>query len=57
MHGLPTRSLPVRTKRQSQLRSAGTTQAEAINRRENETIDWRDIDIAATNWLAWKWYS
>lgn len=35
--------------------AAGATQAEAINRRENETIDWRDYGIAATNWLAWKW--
>jgi len=37
--------------------AAGSTQADAINRRENETIDWRDIDVASTDWLAWKWYS
>jgi len=37
--------------------AAGTTQADAINRRDNECINWRDIDIASTNWLAWKWYS
>lgn len=36
--------------------AAGATQAEAINRRENETIAWRDYDVAATNWIAWKWY-
>jgi hypothetical protein len=37
--------------------AAGATQAEAINRRENETIDWRDYDVTSTTWLAWKWYS
>jgi len=35
--------------------AAGETQADAINRRENETIDWRNADIHSTNWLAWKW--
>jgi hypothetical protein len=33
----------------------GSTEQEAINRRENETINWRDYDVAAANWLAWKW--
>jgi Family of unknown function (DUF6345) len=37
--------------------AAGSSQADAINRRENETIDWRDINVTATTWLAWKWYS
>ena len=37
--------------------AAGSTQADAINRRENETIYWRDINVASTNWLAWKWYN
>ncbi len=37
--------------------AAGATQAEAINRRENECIPWLGYDVAATNWLAWKWYS
>ena len=37
--------------------AAGATQAEAINRRENETIDWRDYDVTSTTWLAWKWYN
>jgi hypothetical protein len=36
--------------------AAGATQAEAINRRDNECIPWRDYDVTATNWLAWKWY-
>jgi len=36
--------------------AAGATQAEAINRRENETIDWLYYDVTSTNWLAWKWY-
>ena len=35
--------------------AAGATQAEAINRRENETIDWRDYSVTSTSWLAWKW--
>jgi hypothetical protein len=33
----------------------GATQAEAINRRENETINWRDYPVTAPNWMAWKW--
>ena len=35
--------------------AAGATEAEAINRRENETINWRDYDVSSTNWLAWKY--
>lgn len=35
--------------------AAGATQAEAINRRENETINWRDYPVTSTCWLAWKW--
>jgi hypothetical protein len=37
--------------------AAGVTQADAINRRDNETINWRDSDVTSTNWLAWKWYN
>lgn len=37
--------------------AAGATQAEAINRRENECIPWRDYNVTATDWIAWKWYS
>jgi hypothetical protein len=33
----------------------GATQAEAINRRENETINWRDMSVTAPNWMAWKY--
>lgn len=35
--------------------AAGATQAEAINRRENETVNWRDYSVASTSWLAWKY--
>src|SRR5215813_25046 len=28
---------------------------DAINRRDHETLDWRDINVASTNWLAWKY--
>jgi Family of unknown function (DUF6345) len=35
--------------------AAGASQAEAINRRENETINWRDYAVTSTSWLAWKW--
>jgi len=35
--------------------AAGASQAEAINRRDHETLDWRDVPVAATSWLAWKW--
>lgn len=34
----------------------GSTQADAINRRENETINWRDSAVTP-NWMAWKWRS
>jgi hypothetical protein len=34
--------------------AAGATREDAINRRENETLDFRDTVIASTNWLAWK---
>jgi Family of unknown function (DUF6345) len=37
--------------------AAGVNRDDAINRRENETINWRDANIAGTNWLAWKWRS
>jgi Family of unknown function (DUF6345) len=37
--------------------AAGATQAEAINRRDNECIPWLEWDVTSTNWLAWKWYS
>jgi hypothetical protein len=37
--------------------AAGSTQAEAILRRDSETIDGRDWAVSSTNWLAWKWYS
>jgi hypothetical protein len=37
--------------------AAGESQQDAINRRENETIDWRDWDMRSTSWLAWKWRS
>ncbi len=35
--------------------AAGATEAEAINRRENETVNWRDYNVSSTNWLAWKY--
>ena len=35
--------------------AAGSSQSDAINRRENETINWRDIPVSNTFWLAWKW--
>jgi hypothetical protein len=35
--------------------AAGASRDEAINRRENETINWRDWPVTSTNWLAWKW--
>ena len=36
--------------------AAGATQAEAINRRDNECIPWLGYNVSATHWLAWKWY-
>lgn len=35
----------------------GATEAEAINRRENESVNWRDYDVTSPNWMAWKWRS
>jgi hypothetical protein len=35
--------------------AAGVSRDDAINRRENETIEFRDIPVTSTNWLAWKW--
>jgi hypothetical protein len=35
--------------------AAGETQADAVNRREHETLDWRDLNVNFTAWLAWKW--
>jgi hypothetical protein len=37
--------------------AAGSTQDEAVNRRENETLNWRDYPVTSTSWLAWKWRS
>jgi hypothetical protein len=37
--------------------AAGVSRADAINRRENETLGWLYSDVASTNWLAWKWRS
>jgi hypothetical protein len=34
--------------------AAGVTRDDAINRREHETLDYRDTVVASTNWLAWK---
>jgi hypothetical protein len=33
----------------------GVNRSMAILRRECETINWRDIDVSSTGWLAWKW--
>jgi uncharacterized protein DUF6345 len=35
--------------------AAGVDRDDAINRRDHETLDWRDINVASTNWLAWKY--
>jgi hypothetical protein len=35
--------------------AAGVDRNDAINRRENENLHFRDIAIFATNWLAWKY--
>ena len=37
--------------------AAGETQGDAINRRDFETLNWRDFSVSSTNWLAWKWKS
>jgi hypothetical protein len=35
--------------------AAGVDRNDVNNRIENETTDWRDLAIAQTAWLAWKW--
>ncbi|HZY70544.1 MAG TPA: DUF6345 domain-containing protein [Thermoplasmata archaeon] len=35
--------------------ASGETQDDAINRRENETLDWRDWSVSINAWMAWKW--
>lgn len=35
--------------------AAGATQAEAVSRRNSETLNWRDMPVASTIWLAWKY--
>lgn len=35
--------------------AAGVSQADAVNRRDNETLDWCNWDVPQTNWLAWKY--
>ena len=35
--------------------AAGVSRDDAINRRDNENLDWRDLNVASTNWLAWKY--
>jgi hypothetical protein len=35
--------------------AAGVDQADAVRRRDHENLDWRDNDVASTNWLAWKY--
>lgn len=34
--------------------AAGATRDEAVNRREHESLNSRDSNVTATNWLAWK---
>jgi hypothetical protein len=34
--------------------AAGVNKADADNRRENETINWRDSGVASTGYLSWK---
>ena len=33
----------------------GASEAEAINRRENESVNWRDYNVSSPNWMAWKY--
>lgn len=33
----------------------GSTESEAKNRRDNETVNWRDINVTSSNWMAWKY--
>jgi hypothetical protein len=35
--------------------AAGVSRDDAINRREHETIEFRESAVSSTNWLAWKW--
>jgi hypothetical protein len=35
--------------------AAGASQAEAVNRRENESVNWLNSPVSSTNWLAWKY--
>jgi len=35
--------------------AAGASQAEARNRRDNESVNWRDYDVSGCYWLAWKY--
>lgn len=35
----------------------GASEAEAINRRENESVNWRDWNVTSPSWMAWKWRS
>jgi hypothetical protein len=35
--------------------AAGASRDEALNRRDNETLDWQFFDVTSTRWLAWKW--
>jgi hypothetical protein len=35
--------------------AAGENEEDAVNRREHETLNWRDFDVKSTNYLAWKW--
>ena len=37
--------------------AAGESRDDAINRRENETLNYRDAAVRSTAWLAWKWRS
>ncbi len=33
----------------------GATENEAKNRRDNETVNWRDFNVTSANWMAWKY--
>lgn len=33
----------------------GASEGEAINRRDNESINWRDYDVTSANWIAYKY--
>lgn len=51
---LDTTYFPKRNKKPIAI-AAGESRDDAINRRENETLNWRDLNVKSTNWLAWKW--